>query len=72
MKPEEKKPKLELGFDAQKIKSVLLNFVVPLIAFGISLIIILVVIYPSFKNLPKIKSELATKAKDQQEQRDVS
>ena len=62
MKPEEKKPKLELGFDAQKIKSVLLNFVVPLIAFGISLIIILVVIYPSFKNLPKIKSELATKA----------
>jgi Tfp pilus assembly protein PilO len=60
MKPEEKK-KPSLSIDTSKIKGVLLNFVVPLIAFAISLALILIIVYPYFKNLPVIKEELNQK-----------
>lgn len=60
MKPEEKK-KTSIKIDTSKIKEVLLNFVVPLIAFGLSLVLILIVVYPNFKNLSVVKEELNQK-----------
>jgi Tfp pilus assembly protein PilO len=60
MKPEEKK-KPSINIDMSKIKGVLLNFVIPLIATGISILLIIVIVYPYFKNLPAIKVELTQK-----------
>lgn len=61
MKPEEKKKPSGLSIDTAKIKGVLLNFVVPLIATGVALAIIIVWIVPSFKSLPKQREELQQK-----------
>jgi len=58
---EDKKTK-GLGIDAQKIKETLLNFVVPLIAFGVTFALFIIVIHPSYKKLPELKAELTTKA----------
>lgn len=60
MKPEEKK-KPSINIDTSKIKGVLLNFVIPLIAFGVSFLLIIVIVYPYFKNLPVIKGDLKQK-----------
>lgn len=60
MKPEEKK-KLSLNINTAKIKGVLLNFVVPLIAFGSSLFLIILIVFPYFKNLPNLKENLKQK-----------
>lgn len=60
MKPEEKK-KLGLNINTAKIKGVLLNFVVPLIAFGSSLFLIILIVFPYFKNLPNLKETLKQK-----------
>lgn len=60
MKPEEKK-KQGLNIDTSKLKGVLINFVVPLIAFGLSLLLIILIVYPYFKNLPSIKGDLRQK-----------
>lgn len=59
MKLEDKK-KQSLNIDTSKIKEVLINFVVPLIASGLSLLLIIIV-YPYFKNLPNIKEDLRQK-----------
>jgi Tfp pilus assembly protein PilO len=61
MKPEDKKTK-GLDIDTGKIKGILLNFIVPLISFGIATLLIIFVVYPSIKKLPEVKSELARKA----------
>jgi Tfp pilus assembly protein PilO len=61
MTPEEKKAK-GLGIDTKRIRETLLNFVVPLVAFGITLGLFIIVIYPSYKKLPELKTELTTKS----------
>jgi Tfp pilus assembly protein PilO len=60
MKPEEKK-KPALSFNMAEIKGVILNFVVPLIASGISLALLIIIVFPYFKNLPVIKEDLNRK-----------
>ncbi len=60
MKPEDKKTK-GINIDTSRIKETLLNFVVPLIAFGITFALFFIVIYPSYRKLPGLKAELATK-----------
>lgn len=60
MKPEDKKTK-SIGIDTKRIKETLLNFVVPLISFGITFVLFIVVIYPSYKKLPELKLDLSRK-----------
>lgn len=55
-KTEKKKVGMSLNTDA--IKGTLLNFVVPLICFGISLVLLITFIYPSYKSYPIKKAEL--------------
>lgn len=63
MKPEDviKKPKVGLNIDTQQIKETVLNFVVPLIAVSISILTLLLFVYPSYKNVPVKKLELEGK-----------
>lgn len=60
MKPEDKKAKGS-KIDTGKIKETLLNFVVPLVAFGVTFALFIIVIYPSYKKLPVLKAELTSK-----------
>lgn len=60
MTPEDKKSK-GLNINTEIIKETLLNFVVPLISFGITFALFIIVIYPSYKKLPELKLELSSK-----------
>ena len=53
--------KIELQFDASSVKENILNFIIPLVCIGVSLVIGFFVIYPYFKNAPKVKIEIAEK-----------
>jgi len=53
--------KLDLQFDAGMVKQNLLNFIVPLICVLVSIVIGIFVIYPYFKNAPKVKEEVQQK-----------
>ncbi|MBU0534763.1 MAG: type 4a pilus biogenesis protein PilO [Patescibacteria group bacterium] len=56
---ENKKPGLNI--DTSKIKGILINFVVSLVASGLSLLLIILIGYPYFKNLSHIKEDLRQK-----------
>jgi len=53
--------KLPFGIDIIRAKSFALNFIVPIVSFGVSLILILTIIVPSWSKLPELKVELSTK-----------
>lgn len=53
--------KLDLQFDADMMKQNILNFIVPLICFLVTVAIGIFVIYPYFKNTPKVKEEIQQK-----------
>jgi len=57
--PEGKSPKF--NFDFTRIKAVLLNFIAPLISFGVSLLLIIFIIVPAIRSRPSIDSELSQK-----------
>jgi len=52
MKPEEKKSKLGLGVDTKAIKETVLNFVVPIASLLVSVLVIILYVYPSYKSIP--------------------
>lgn len=53
--------KTELQFNAAAVKENILNFIVPLVCIVASLAIGFFVIYPYFKNAPKVKADIAEK-----------
>lgn len=57
-------PVLQKGkssIDIEKLKQAVVNFIVPLIALVLSLIIGLTILYPSYTDLPELESELESK-----------
>lgn len=52
---------LPFNLDVPKLKSFALNFIVPIVSFSVSLLLIVTVIIPSFKNLPDLKNDLVQK-----------
>lgn len=61
MKPEEKKSKISLGIDTEAIKETILNFIVPLIAVGVSFLLLVFYAFPTFKSIPLKKQELSSR-----------
>ena len=53
--------KLDIKLDTGALKDTIINFIVPLICFGISVALIFLVIYPSIQQMPQLKSDLQTK-----------
>jgi Tfp pilus assembly protein PilO len=53
--------KLEAQFDALSVKENILNFIIPLICLLVSVLIGIFVVYPYFKNAPKVKEEIKQK-----------
>jgi|GEM_PF-1469141 len=53
--------KMPFNLDVTKAKAFALNFIVPIVSFSVSLLLILTVIIPSFTSLPDLKTELAQK-----------
>lgn len=55
------KPEMKLGLDPEKamrLKSAVINFIVPIVSMVLCLVLILVVIVPTYKQMPLKKSEL--------------
>lgn len=59
--PEENKAKKDVSVLVYKIKNAILNFLIPLIAFAGTLLLIVLYIVPSYKSLPAKKQELEGK-----------
>lgn len=55
-----KKERKEPNINAELIKDTLVNFIVPLIALGISIGLGVLVLYPAYKSYPEIQSQLET------------
>jgi Tfp pilus assembly protein PilO len=47
--------------DVDRIKGIVLNFIVPIISFGVSLLLVLLIIMPSWKSRPILEAEIAQK-----------
>jgi Tfp pilus assembly protein PilO len=58
---EEGKEKKGIKLDTSKLKDTLLNFIVPLVAFGVVAALFMLIILPSMKALPNLKQELQQK-----------
>jgi Tfp pilus assembly protein PilO len=52
---------LPFNMDTAKLKSFALNFIVPIVGFSVSLILILTVVIPSFTTIPDLRAELNQK-----------
>lgn len=52
---------LPFNMDTAKLKSFALNFIVPIVGFSVSLILILTVVIPSFTTIPDLRAELSQK-----------
>ena len=48
-------------FGKEKIKELLINFIVPLICLGVSVVLIFLIVLPSYNEMPKLKDELSKK-----------
>ncbi len=59
--PEQENKKSIMGGAFSKLKDSLLNFIVPLVAFAVIVLLSVLYIYPSFKELPLKKQELEEK-----------
>lgn len=51
----------KLNLDTDKIKKFALNFIVPLISLGVSILLLLIIVIPSFRNKPAVETELNQK-----------
>ena len=49
---------MNMGMDMSKVKGTIINFIVPLICFSASLLLIIFIIYPSISGTQKAKDEL--------------
>lgn len=56
-----RKPGILSNFNWYAIKAVLVNFMIPLVCFGVSLLLIIFVLFPSIKSREPLKAELASK-----------
>ena len=53
--------KKDIKSDLNALKNALVNFVVPIISLGITVILFVSVIYPSYKEIPTLKDDLQRK-----------
>ncbi len=53
--------KLDLKIDTSAIRDTIMNFIVPLVCFGLSAVMIFIVIYPSIQKLPQLQADLQNK-----------
>jgi len=53
--------KIDVKIDTSALKDTVMNFIVPLICFGVSAALVFLVIYPSIQKLPQLKSDLQAK-----------
>jgi Tfp pilus assembly protein PilO len=49
---------MNVNLETDKIKNLILNFLVPIISFGLSAVLFLVIIYPGIKQVPLAQAEL--------------
>lgn len=60
------KKSLNLNIDTSAVKETLLNFVVPLVCLVVSILLLVLVIYPSINNIPELKSTLSQREEKKQ------
>jgi Tfp pilus assembly protein PilO len=53
--------KFDVKIDTSAVKDTILNFIVPLVCFGVSAGLVFFIIYPSIQKTPQLKSDLQTK-----------
>src|SRR3989344_9481370 len=53
--------KKDIKSDLNKLKHALVNFVVPIICLGITLVLFVTIIYPTYNDLPVLKDDLLRK-----------
>ncbi len=51
---------MNVGLETDKIKNLILNFLVPIISVGLSILLFFVVIYPGIKQVPELEKNLTT------------
>jgi Tfp pilus assembly protein PilO len=61
MPEENKQINVDVNSFLYKLRNAVVNFIVPIIAFGVALLLIVLYIYPSFKSLPEKRGELNNK-----------
>ena len=61
MPEENKQINVDVNSFLYKLRNAVVNFIVPIIAFGVALLLIVLYIYPSFKSLPEKREELNNK-----------
>jgi len=61
MPEENKQINIDVNSFLYKLRNAVVNFIVPIIAFGVALLLIVLYIYPSFKSLPEKREELNNK-----------
>ena len=61
MPEENKQINVDVNSFLYKLRNAVVNFIVPIIAFGVAILLIVLYIYPSFKSLPEKKEELNNK-----------